>query len=173
MLKNWFVFTVVVLFLASCSGKKTQLAKEKFKQASNAFSNEKIDTAITLFSECIKLDDGISTAYFNRANCYVAKKDFDKAIDDLNTYIDLQPSHSNAYFLRGWAYHFKNKTNDAIKDYTKAITLKPDYTDAIFNRGMEYFAIKDSVRGCNDMHNALNFGYKLAQDMINEACTNK
>jgi tetratricopeptide (TPR) repeat protein len=59
--------------------------------------------AISDFDECIKLDDTVSGAYFNRGLVKVLKEDYDGAIADYDECIKLDDKDSNAYCNRGMA----------------------------------------------------------------------
>jgi tetratricopeptide (TPR) repeat protein len=106
--------------------------------------------AIAEFSEAIRLNPSLSSAYCDRADCYlhrgdsrnkidilgrlgtprpgsesdyVHKDDYDKAIADYSQAIRLDPKNALAYSHRGWAHHGKREYDKAIADYTEAIRL--------------------------------------------------
>jgi tetratricopeptide (TPR) repeat protein len=66
-----------------------------------------LKSAITNFSEAIRLDPKLVTAYNNRGLVYYEKHELDKAIADFNEAIRLDPKLTSAYGHRADAYEDK------------------------------------------------------------------
>jgi tetratricopeptide (TPR) repeat protein len=103
---------------------KTQVEKQKW-----------YDAAIIHYTEAVRLNADLVTAYNNRGNAYGDKGEVDRAIQDFNKAIDLNPEYATAYNNRGNAYGDKGEVDRAIQDYNKAIDLNSEDATAYNNRG--------------------------------------
>src|SRR5262249_52469024 len=95
-----------------------------------------LDRAIADYSEAIRLNPKLATAYYNRGIAWRAKGDLDRAIADYSEAIRLDPKLAAAYNNRGNAWSDKGDLDGAIADYSEAIRLNPKYTIAYRNRGL-------------------------------------
>lgn len=101
-------------------------AKSFIVEGNKAWNTGNADSAISLFSEAIKLDSKLSEAYRYRAKIYkIEKHDYDQAIADFSKAIKLNPS-DKAYNERAETYIAMEDYDNAIADYTQVIQLTPD-----------------------------------------------
>src|SRR5262245_45452846 len=84
------------------------------------------ETAVTDYSEAIKLDPTNALAHFNRGNAHDQLGKFDLAIADYSQAIKLDPKEPDYFNNRGQAYDHKGQHERAIADYTEAARLDPD-----------------------------------------------
>ena len=98
----------------------------------------KLDKALALFGEAIRLDPAYATAYCNRGTAYFAQGDPDKALADFNRAIELDPKSARAFNNRGVLHGSQGEWDAAIADYTQAIRLNPEYLEAYNNRRAAY-----------------------------------
>ena len=131
---------------------------QKFHQSASAeffkglmSANEKYySKAIEHYSNAIKLNPQIVSAYNNRGNIYLEKGHLKKAIQDYNQAIKLKLDDATAYYNRGRAYHREGELDRAIEDYSKAIELKPDFAEVYDMRGIIYYGKNDYGRTIED-----------------------
>src|SRR5215510_5331238 len=81
------------------------------------------ETALTDYSEAIKLDPGNALAHFNRGNAHDQLGKFDVAIADFSQAIKLDPKEPDYFNNRGQAYDHLGQHDLAIADYTMASKL--------------------------------------------------
>jgi len=98
----------------------------------------RLDRAIAIYSNIIKIDPYHVFAYYNRGVVYSKKGEFSLAIRDYNKTIKLKPNYAKAYNNRGLACYDEGKLDLAFKDYNKAIALDPKHVYAYINRGNAY-----------------------------------
>ncbi len=131
-------------------------ADKAIERGSAAATKEDWDSAITEFTEAVRVDPKRAEGYCGLGMAYGEKHDWDKAIANLSEAIRLNPKYAQAYSRRGCAYlgkgcpnsvFKKNGTNvtgligaaawgflglgkaefdRAIADFTEVIRLKPD-----------------------------------------------
>lgn len=105
-------------------------SSRRFHEALSAFENAKIDDALKLYDQAIKLDPNFREAYLNRGLIYKYKGEWDKAIADFDQGVKLSYGEvaSEIYFERGFAQIQKKNFDAAIADFTSAIARAPTRT---------------------------------------------
>jgi len=93
------------------------------------------DTAVTEFTEAIRLNPNIAVYYFYRGEAYNFKEDWDKAIDDFTKAIQLNPNYAEAYASRAWAYYGLNDITNALANIDAAKQIDPDNSSANYLYG--------------------------------------
>ncbi len=160
-----------LLFFAAVHG-YSQSAEEAELKGESAQKNGDLDSAIANFSEAIRLDPKLVTAYNARGLAYRGKGNYDKAIADFSDAIRLDPKSATAYSGRAGAYHAKRNYDKAIADFSEAVRLDPKSATAYSGRADAYAykgdpdkAIRDSLEAirldpkCARAHNSLGVAY--------------
>jgi tetratricopeptide (TPR) repeat protein len=115
------------------TSKAKDLAEESsawHNHVGSAHAEEKdYSTALTDFTEAIRLHPKDAAAYYNRGTAFSQTGDYNRAIADFTDAILLDPELLHAYHNRGYARAARKEYELAIGDYSKAILLDPD--DAI------------------------------------------
>ena len=89
------------------------------------FSNRKDwDTAISCYTEAIRLKPDLHRTWRNRGVAYEKKGDYDQAIRDYSEAIRLEPGEFLPWFFRGLAYEKLGNKAKANADFLKAEELK-------------------------------------------------
>ncbi len=127
------------------------------------FKKNEVDTAISGFSEAIKLKEDHAAAYCNRGGAYFKRGEFSRAKADCNKAIDLDLDFAGAYYLRGIIYVRENRHNHAFNDFDKAVSLKPDFAEAYYNRGVSYIRRHEFDRAFNDFDRAIELKPDFAE----------
>ncbi len=81
----------------------------------------KYSEAITDYSEAIRLDPRIPTAYERRGYLYFNNKEYEKSIIDYSAVIRIDPTNYFVYSYRSIAYENIGEYEKAIDDYTRYI----------------------------------------------------
>ena len=89
-------------------------AKKAFESGDSASQKGDFDTAITGYTEAIRLNPKYSEAYYKRGLAYGEKGETDKVIADLTDAIRLDPKFAQAYKWRGVAFGMKGETDKEI-----------------------------------------------------------
>ena len=118
-------------------------ADEAINRGKAATAREDWDSAITEFTEAVRLDPKHTEAYYGRGVAYEGKCNYDKAIADYDEAVRLDPNKATAFCNRGRVYGEKREWDKAIADLSEAIRLNPKYARAYFQRGCTYFG-----KGC-------------------------
>jgi tetratricopeptide (TPR) repeat protein len=101
-------------------------------------------------------------------NCYSLIKDNKSAITNYTTAISLINTELKLIT--------ENKNKPNTTDYERYAGnergdhLKFQLGKAYFSRGLSYFDLNNKLKACSDLNQSLNFGYKAAQEVINETC---
>jgi tetratricopeptide (TPR) repeat protein len=95
-----------------------------------------LDSAITNFTDAIRLDPKNANAYDNRGQAFTGKGDYDHAIADFDQAVNLDPSDASALNRRGIAWGGKGEVDRAIADFSRAIAVAPRFAGPFFNRAL-------------------------------------
>ena len=128
---------------SSSTSKKELYTELAFQRGTVMLILGQIDTAITVYSDVIKLNPCCVDAYNNRGTAYYQKGELDNALQDFNTAIKLNPRSADAYNNRGKVYVDKGEFNLAIEDYDTAIKLNHQLALAYYNRGEAWIRQKE------------------------------
>lgn len=127
-----------------------QSASAEFFKGLISAKEKDYSKAIEHYSNALKLNPQIVSAYNNRGNIYIEKGHIRKAIQDYDQAINLKLDDATAYYNRGRAYHREGEHDRAIEDYSKAIELKPDFAEVYDMRGIVYYGKNDYDRAIED-----------------------
>ena len=91
-----------------------------------------------------------------RANCYSLIGNEKAALTDYSTAISL----------------FEKQLIDVKKnnEYFRIIHIKFNLGQTYYLRGISYLGLDSKLKACADWNKAIDFGYKEAQEIINENC---
>ena len=117
------------------------------------------DKAIADFTEAIKFDPALFTAYVSRATAFRRKGDQDRAIADATEAIRLAPKYEPAFACRGRAFLAKGEYDNAIADLSEAIKLNPRQASAYLSRATAYSKKGEMSKGEADFEEAQRLGY--------------
>ena len=146
----------------SSSASKKELDTElAFQHGTVMLMLGQIDTAVTVYSDVIKLNPCRVDAYNNRGTAYYQKGELDNAVQDFNTAIKLNSHCADAYNNRGKAYVDKGEFNLAIEDYDTAIKLNPQLALAYYNRGEAWLRQKEWNKAKADFTTAKRLGVDI------------
>lgn len=110
-----------------------------------------------------------STAFAKRAEAKLALKDTTGALDDYTNALKYTRD-AHLSFDRGLIYLQLGELEKAVNDFTNAIEQEMDEVDlAYFNRGIAYFRL-NSIKACDDWHEAGKLGLKEAVDNLAKYC---
>ncbi|BFZ24439.1 hypothetical protein BsWGS_27478 [Bradybaena similaris] len=102
-------------------------ANEKRSAAMDAASDGRLEDAVDLFTEAIKLNPSSALMYAKRANLYLRLNKPKKAVHDCTKAIELNSDNAQGYKWRGKAYRMLGLWEEAYHDLTLACKL--DYDD--------------------------------------------
>ena len=126
-----------------------------------------IDSAISDFTEAIKLNPKFVEAYINRGTAWDDKGDLDQAIADFTTALKLDPKQAPAHYLRGDALLRNGELDRAIDDFTEAIRLDRNYARAYLNRGLARLAKGEYIHAAADFSDVIRLDPKDAAAFYN------
>ena len=102
--------------------------------------------------------------------CKDQLNDSNGAITDYTKAIETNKEYADAYNNRAFSKLKQKNYKAAIKDFDKAIKVKPDFASAYVNRGFAKKELGDKSGACKDWEKAIEFGFKQAQQFIDENC---
>ena len=144
-----------------------QSASAEFFKGLMSQKEKDYSKAIEHYSNAMKLNPQMVTAYNNRGAAYSDIGAYDCAIEDLNKAIELNPNDAKAYTNRGAAYSEKDENNRAIEDLNKAIALNPNNAKAHNNRGLAYLSTGAYDRTIEDLNKAIELNPNDAESYTN------
>jgi len=130
-------------------------------QGNKALQAEKIDEAISLYSQAIELEASNHVFYSNRCAAYMKKGDYQKALTDARKTVELKPDWGKGYSRLGAALCYLNKNEEALEAYQNGLKHDPDNPQ--LKSGKEDLEAKISGSQ-NNPFNDPNLMAKLAMD---------
>ena len=122
-----FFCLVVCLAFVGCSNQKYEGTNNKAGDELNKgmafFNKQDFETAISCYTEAIRLDPDLALAYSNRGGAYLGLGKNDEAIRDCSEAIKLNPNLAQAYYNRGFGYNKKGDPEKAKVDFEMAKKL--------------------------------------------------
>ena len=120
-----FLCLVVCLAFVGCQRYEGTNNKAGYENEKGVgfLEKEEFESAISCFTEAIRLDPSLATVYRNRGLAYNELGKFDEAIRDYSEAIRLDPKNAVAYFERSICYRKKGDSEKARADLEKAKQL--------------------------------------------------
>ncbi|XP_055593380.1 hsc70-interacting protein 1-like [Uranotaenia lowii] len=101
-------------------------ASELRSKAAEAFSDQKFDEAVQLFTEAILLNPNSAMYYAKRGQAFLKLTKPNACIRDCSRALEINPDSATAYKFRGRAYRLLGKWEEAAKDLRQACKLDFD-----------------------------------------------
>ncbi|KAG5439663.1 hypothetical protein PCK2_000797 [Pneumocystis canis] len=127
------------------SNDKTK-AEELKTQGNNAMIKKDYSTAISCYTEALKLFPTNVIYLSNRAAAYSQSGDNLSAVKDALSALEIDPSYGKAYSRLGHAYYVLGKYKEALGVYEKG--LKVDPSSEIMKRGYELVKKNLNEKSC-------------------------
>ena len=115
---------------------------------------ERMEEAISAFTELVDLDREDFLGYRNRGLCRFDQQDYPEALNDYHKAIRLYPEDASSWFQRGNVHLAMNSLTEAESDYSKAIELDPDFAQAWMNRGVVNYRTGRKTQAAEDLAKA-------------------
>merc|ERR1719486_824417 len=106
-------------------GDKAKAAEAK-ALGNEAFKAQDFKTAITHFTEAIKLDPTDHVFFSNRSACYASLEKYEEAFKDGSECVKLKPDWPKGYTRKGLAEFFLERYDDAAETYKAGLKLAPE-----------------------------------------------
>jgi tetratricopeptide (TPR) repeat protein len=145
------------------------------------------DKAIDAFTDVIKMDPELSSAFLNRGNCYFKKSLYEEAIQDYDSTLLLRPQNIGAYKIREWAIYFKiwsknhenhmevntlvnhameSAWNDdhetALNYFLQIFQICSDNSFIFYQRGLLYAEIGESMKAIDNLSESIKLAPNIA-----------
>lgn len=120
----------LMIVLTGC----TRIAKIYNHQGHLKFLLGDYQSALTKYTNAIKLDDKNAEAYFSRGLSNLYLINYSKAVDDFSNASRINPKDALAYYYRGIAKFNLLDYRGAIADYSIAIKIEPIIEEFYFSR---------------------------------------
>jgi tetratricopeptide (TPR) repeat protein len=105
------------------------------QHATELLSHKKIDEAIALLGEAIRLDPENSLAFAVRGTAWHKMGQYKQSLDDINESLRLDPKCVRAFLARCDVLAAKGEHEKAFMDVNEALRLDPRNVAALLNRG--------------------------------------
>ena len=116
---------------------------------------EDLDTALTEYSETIRLNPREPRALTNRGGIYAQRGQYAEAIEDLSEAIRYKPDDAIAYHNRGRAFLELGQPQQALLDFSAALKFDPDKSLTRYERGRAYARLGQLQAAIADFDRAL------------------
>jgi tetratricopeptide (TPR) repeat protein len=93
------------------------------------------DEAIHDYTEALRLNSNLPSAYYYRAVLMQNRQEHDRAFADYSNAIRCDPNFAGALYQRGLIYMLRKDFGAAVEDFSEAIRVFPQYAAAYLERG--------------------------------------
>lgn len=107
----------LLLLLSACGADP---AEEALSLGDDALNQFQFGQAVQHYTDAIRLDSSLATAYLHRGQAHWMGRQFGTAIDDLDRALELDPDLGWAHFLRGSSYFALDSLALALPDLQAA-----------------------------------------------------
>ena len=142
-------------------------------QASDKFSRNDIQGAISALNEGIKQQPNNPLLYLNRGFIEHFLHNYENAMADYNKVIELNPQIAYAYNNRGALKVSINDISGAFEDYNKALSINPKYADVYYNRANLKYMLDDNKGALEDYDKAIALNPKDSDAYNNRGVVKK
>jgi len=117
----------------------TEQQIEELKSKGNAaLSSNKIDEAISFYTQALALSPDNQLIYSNRSAAYCKASNFSEALSDAEEAIRIKPDWAKGYSRKGAALVGQHKYEEALQAYEEGLKYDPDSEQ-----------IQESIKDCN------------------------
>lgn len=124
------VLGVFVSGLAAAPLSWAESGQELYKKGLQAYSDGKIDQAVTYFKEATRSDDTLTDAYFNLGAIFYNQKRYTEAQEAYNILLQKDPGDQAARYELGRVLDKLGKTPEAIQAFEQIPAAAPRYAKA-------------------------------------------
>jgi tetratricopeptide (TPR) repeat protein len=133
----------------STSAPQPLTADDYFIKGSLHHTQGNQSTALSDYSNTIRLSPDYAPAYYGRANLYAETGDRQGALTDYTQTLQLDPKYTLAYYYRGGIYAEQGDFAKAMTDYDRSLQRNPNLSVAYNNRGTVRYKLGD-IKGAID-----------------------
>lgn len=124
-------------------------------RARGFISQGRIDDALGLYEDVLKVDPTNAMAYADRGTAYAMLKKFDLALSDLEQAIALGYVDASTYSTVATIYFELKKFENSLDYFSKVIDLDPGYLLAYYNRSNALHELGENKAAIADLEKCL------------------
>lgn len=127
-------------------------------QARGFAGQGRVDDALNLYAEVLRLDPGNAMAYADRGTVFAMTKQFEPALRDLEHAFQLGYAEASAFSTAATICLETGQYDKALVHYARAVASNPDYPFTYFNRAAVHAAMGDKQAALADLETCLSMG---------------
>ena len=141
-----------------------------FKRAKCLLYLKKYNLAIIDLDSVLSIDKTADSAIFYKAEINYFIENYKNAIPDYSLFLTKHPTSTESLLKRSFCHYKNGQFQEALKDFEQLQQLKPEDGETFYYRAFTYFALNDSVKGCNDLNYSYIMGFGEAERAIKMYC---
>ncbi len=152
-----FAFALLASAAASRAADEQPSVKDLMTQIRAATRAGKVDEAMKLCDQAIKLDASNHQVYGMRAQIFDYQKKYDEAIADFTKAIEIKPL-PELYQRRGETHFRACKFKESVADFDKVVAADPDREPHHWQRGISHYYAGEYIKGVRqfELHKEVN-----------------
>jgi tetratricopeptide (TPR) repeat protein len=159
-----YIFLMFFIGIFSLSGAQQQVKQRKpyqlYESAESKFNEGRLQEALEILDECLKLYPGYYDAYALRAGTREQLKDLDGALTDYSIYLEKIPDNPDVLMSRAVLRYNLGLYEQSREDFIKMLTLSSAETNAIMFRQNASVSDKNAmVTTTGQRHNPIVLNY--------------
>jgi curved DNA-binding protein CbpA len=141
-----------------------------FKRAKCLLHLKKYNLAIIDLDSVLSINHSADSAVFYKAEINYFIENYRNAIPDYSLFLTRHPSSSESLLKRSFCYYKNEQYQEALNDFEQLHKLKPEDGETYYYSAFTHFALKDSIKGCNDLNYAYIMGFGEANNALKMYC---
>lgn len=176
-MSKYLLFQILVILNLSClsNSQEGESYDELILKGNNLAIAGKIDEAIVIFKQALKMSDKRVEAYYGLGfsymrNCEQNGNDCDRAIKNFDKALQIDSVYRRSYYNRAICRAELGDYKGAINDATKQISLDNTDPDYFHNRAVYKLFLGDTIEACKDYKRSFELGNSFDKESIDVLC---
>lgn len=127
-------------------------------QARGFAGQGRIDDAINLYTEVLRIDPTFALAHADRGTVFAMARQFEPALRDLTNAFELGYAEPSAFSTAATVCLETQQYDQALGFYARAVELNADYPFTYYNRSNLHFAMGNREAALADLETCLSMG---------------
>jgi protein involved in polysaccharide export with SLBB domain/Flp pilus assembly protein TadD len=107
-------------------------ARKFYESGVALFESGRLDDAVELLKQAVKLDPGNAPAQYSLGIAYAKSNKYEEAADSFKRAARLKTDWAEAHFRLGWMYYVLDKRSQALEEHKKLVNLKSPLANTLW-----------------------------------------
>jgi tetratricopeptide (TPR) repeat protein len=150
---NKIILFITIFFFSNTLFAQT--ADEYYQLASDKYSSEDYEEAMSYVEKVLNIDINYANAYYLKGLIMLQTQDYKSAIIEINKAIKLDPDEETFYFGRATYKEYVQDYLGAKEDYDQVIRINPNYENVYYKKAYALYKLMLYNEAMVEVNNAI------------------